>query len=113
MSGDVVGYDAPTFAPKLPVTISEDVCQAVAAPASRAVDATHGTPWTLPTMEMASSHQRSQAEVMREAVQREVCTAFGGPDAAYAHLVGSQLYGAALEGADIDIVVELSPDSQE
>ena len=31
---------------------------------------------------------------------------------AHVHLVGSRLYGAGLPGADVDVVVELSPGAQ-
>eukprot|EP00439_Symbiodinium_sp_Y106_P012314 s3748_g1.t2 len=51
-------------------------------------------------------------ESCREALQSQVSAAFSPGDATV-HLVGSRLYGAALEGADVDVVVELSPDIQE
>ncbi|CAE7283636.1 URT1, partial [Symbiodinium necroappetens] len=51
-------------------------------------------------------------ESCREALQSQVSAAFS-PSEAIVHLVGSRLYGAALEGADVDVVVELSPDIQE
>eukprot|EP00931_Biecheleriopsis_adriatica_P103206 TRINITY_DN78070_c0_g1_i1.p1 TRINITY_DN78070_c0_g1~~TRINITY_DN78070_c0_g1_i1.p1 ORF type:complete len:662 (+),score=139.75 TRINITY_DN78070_c0_g1_i1:230-1987(+) len=46
-------------------------------------------------------------ESCRQALQEEVSAAFGY-GAAHVHLVGSRLYGAALPGADIDLLVELS-----
>jgi len=53
-----------------------------------------------------------EAHSLCRAMQEEVSLAFGH-GAAHVHLVGSRLYGAALPGGDVDMVVELSQPAQE
>lgn len=43
------------------------------------------------------------------AALRDLC---GSTEAVRAHLVGSRLYGVALERADVDVVLEVSPSAQ-
>eukprot|EP00928_Gymnodinium_smaydae_P028350 TRINITY_DN21633_c0_g2_i1.p1 TRINITY_DN21633_c0_g2~~TRINITY_DN21633_c0_g2_i1.p1 ORF type:complete len:926 (+),score=160.55 TRINITY_DN21633_c0_g2_i1:63-2780(+) len=60
--------------------------------------------------------QKAFVESLRADVQREVTAALrhvAQPPGVHAHLVGSRLYGAAVAGADVDIVVEMSTPTEE